>query len=112
MEKKRKQGKLFFVRVYVDNPDVAIDNPDFDMDLMEILDIDTLDDVSNDEIYGTDQMISSGILSNFYAWLAERTQSERGRAQPAPAKTGSLPRRLDRRQWREYSQINAPTRIG
>jgi len=44
-------GKLFFIRIYVDDPQKAEDDPDLYDDLMELLDIDTLDDPYRDPPY-------------------------------------------------------------
>ncbi len=43
MKKLREEGKLFFIRTYVDDPEAIEDDLDLLEDLMDLLDIDTLD---------------------------------------------------------------------
>ena len=65
MQKQREKGNLFFIRIYVDDPEKAEDDPDLYDDLMELLDIDTLDEPYRDPPYfliRSDHEISDGTI--------------------------------------------------
>jgi hypothetical protein len=51
MKKQRDEGMLFFIRIYVDDPEKAEDDPDLYDDLLDLLDIDTLDGPYHDPPY-------------------------------------------------------------
>ncbi len=51
MKRQRKDNKLFFLRIYVKDPDTIIDDDDIWISLMEKLEIDTLDDPAYDPPY-------------------------------------------------------------
>jgi hypothetical protein len=51
MKKQRENGELFFVRIFVDDPEAIEDDLDLIEDLMDLLEIDTLDGPFHDPPY-------------------------------------------------------------
>lgn len=51
MKERRDKGRLFFMRIYIDDLEKAEDDPDLYDDIMELLGIDTLDEPDRDPPY-------------------------------------------------------------